>query len=223
MAKEELKPIDVSKYTITETGQVLKMNKNKCFLNGGRGSGKTFRLLCETYENKIADLEFSVRNLRKDKKELEEVLPKLDKENDELKYKISLLLSCKDCPENKGGFICVKEYENKCLAQKIQYIKELKEENKVLAQNLEDTEIINKALEKENAELKEFVNAPHTKGRKTTRADYIKTVWDLSKQLTKAKELLVKWVELYKPKLEGYPITPIQEQTEQFLNSEVEK
>ena len=36
-------------------------------------------------------------------------------------------------------------------------------------------------------------------------------------QLTKAKELLAKWVELYKPKLEGYPITPIQEQTEQFL------
>ena len=36
-------------------------------------------------------------------------------------------------------------------------------------------------------------------------------------QLTKAKELLAKWVELFKPKLEGYPITPIQEQTEQFL------
>lgn len=36
-------------------------------------------------------------------------------------------------------------------------------------------------------------------------------------QLTKAKELLTKWVELYKPKLEGYPIPPIQEQTEQFL------
>ena len=33
------------------------MNKNKWFLNGGRGSGRTFRLLCETYENKIADLE----------------------------------------------------------------------------------------------------------------------------------------------------------------------
>ena len=33
------------------------MNKNKWFLNGGRGSGRTFRLLCETYENKIAELE----------------------------------------------------------------------------------------------------------------------------------------------------------------------
>lgn len=33
-------------------------------------------------------------------------------------------------------------------------IAELETENKVLAQNLEDTEIVNKALEKENAELK---------------------------------------------------------------------
>jgi hypothetical protein len=33
------------------------MNKNKWFLNGGRESGRAFRLLCETYENKIATLE----------------------------------------------------------------------------------------------------------------------------------------------------------------------
>ena len=37
----------------------------------------------------------------------------------------------------------------------IEYVQKLEEKNKVLAQNLEDTEIINKALEKENAELKE--------------------------------------------------------------------
>ena len=53
---------------------------------------------------------------------------KLKKENAELKEKISILLSCKNCPENKGGWICVKEYENKCLSQKIVYIKELKED-----------------------------------------------------------------------------------------------
>lgn len=52
-----------------------------------------------------------------------------EKRIEELEEKISNLLSCKNCPENKGGFICVKEYENKCLAQKIQYIKELQEEN----------------------------------------------------------------------------------------------
>ena len=56
-------------------------------------------------------------------------LSRLEKENAELKEKISVLLSCKNCPENKGGWICEKEYENKCLTQKIVYIKELKEEN----------------------------------------------------------------------------------------------
>lgn len=51
------------------------------------------------------------------------------KENAELKAQISVLLSCKDCPENKGGYICEKEYNDKCLAQKIQYIKELEQES----------------------------------------------------------------------------------------------
>ena len=51
------------------------------------------------------------------------------KENAELEEKIRVLLSCKNCPENKGGYICQKEYENKCLAQKIEYIKELQQEN----------------------------------------------------------------------------------------------
>lgn len=49
-------------------------------------------------------------------------------ENAELEKKISVLLSCKNCPDNKGGLLCQKEYEDKCLAQKIQYIKELQEE-----------------------------------------------------------------------------------------------
>ena len=56
-------------------------------------------------------------------------LSRLEKENAELKEKISVLLSCKNCLENKGGWGCEKEYENKCLTQKIVYIKELKEEN----------------------------------------------------------------------------------------------
>ena len=55
----------------------------------------------------------------------------------ELEEKISILLSCKNCPENKGGYICQKEYEDKCLAQKIQYIKELKEENAELKNQIE--------------------------------------------------------------------------------------
>ena len=52
----------------------------------------------------------------------------LKDENNRLEGQISLLLSCKDCPENKGGYICEKEYNDKCLSQKIQYIKELQEE-----------------------------------------------------------------------------------------------
>lgn len=54
----------------------------------------------------------------------------------ELEEKISVLLSCKKCPENKGGWICVKEYENKCLAQKIVFIQELKKENAELKKEL---------------------------------------------------------------------------------------
>ena len=80
-------------------------------------------------------------------------------------------------------------------------------------------------LEKENAELKERIETLEQIKREHT--DYTIKVEEertfVKDQLTKAKELLAKWVELCKPKLEGYPITPIQEQTEQFLNNEVEK
>lgn len=51
------------------------MSVRKWFLNGGRGSGKTLRLLCETYENKIADLK---------------------KENAELKRKLTAIRKAKD-------------------------------------------------------------------------------------------------------------------------------
>lgn len=57
------------------------MTKNKWFLNGSRGSGRTIRLLCETYENKIADLE-------KENAELKEInthtLSQLNLDNGEL-------------------------------------------------------------------------------------------------------------------------------------------
>ena len=54
----------------------------------------------------------------------------------ELEEKISVLLSCKNCSENKGGWICAKEYENKCLAQKIVFIQELKKEKAKLKKEL---------------------------------------------------------------------------------------
>jgi hypothetical protein len=51
------------------------MNKNKWFLNGGRESGRAIRLLCETYENKIAELE-------KENAELKEKLEGAEKARD---------------------------------------------------------------------------------------------------------------------------------------------
>lgn len=76
---------------------------------------KEWQALQEMFEGKSFKLEGEIANIHK--------------ENAELEKEISNLLSCKNCPENKGGYICQKEYEDKCLAQKIQYIKELQEEN----------------------------------------------------------------------------------------------
>jgi hypothetical protein len=76
-------------------------------------------------------------------------------------------------------------------------------------------------LEKENAELrKKCLSAQDavTMQMYTNKAN--KEIAD--KKLAKAKELLAKWVELYKPKIEDFPKPPIQVDTEQFL-SEVEK
>ena len=107
---------------------------------------------------------------------------------------------------------------------------ELEKENKVLAQNLEDTEILNKTyekrfskLEKENAELKGEADSvldnwcrgndpcPHLKKR--------------DEQLTKAKELLKEFVHHYKDKtiyIEN--MQDLLEQVERFIkDSEVEK
>ena len=78
---------------------------------------------------------------------------KLKKENAELKEKISVLLSCKNCPENKGGWICLKEYKNKCLKQKIEFIKELEEEKCELLGIIQGKDKVIQELEKEKAEL----------------------------------------------------------------------
>ena len=65
------------------------MNNSKWFLNGGRGSGRGFRLLCETYENKIADLEKENERLTVSYETLklhdEEEIGMLKSENAELK------------------------------------------------------------------------------------------------------------------------------------------
>ena len=40
---------------------------------------------------------------------------------------------------------------------------------------------------------------------------------ELNKELTKAKELLAKWVKLFSPKGSNIPPTPIQVETEEFI------
>ena len=67
----------------------------------------------------------------------------------EFEEKISVLLSCKNCPENKGGWICVKEYENKCLAQKIEFIKELNKEKCELLGIIQGKDKVIQELKKE--------------------------------------------------------------------------
>lgn len=82
------------------------MNKNKWFLNGGRGSGRSLRLLCETYENKIADLEKENAELKAKiygggydaviaKKDADIIL--LEKQNSELKKQIEKMKCCGNC------------------------------------------------------------------------------------------------------------------------------
>lgn len=72
-------------------------------------------------------------------------------------------------------------------------------------------------LEKENAELRARLNAINLLTPELEKVSKLRR-----QQLTKAKELLTKWVELFKPKGGNLPPTPIQVETENFL-SEVEK
>lgn len=114
-------------------------------------------------------------------------------------------------------------------------IDELKKENKVLAQNLEDTEILNNTyekrfddLKKENAELKEenkkWKDEWQEQVQKATDEGYARTLQTI--QLTRAKEIIKNLLIL---KNDHYGNTKMEwrvkvtEQAEQFLNSEVEK
>ena len=99
-------------------------------------------------------------------------------------------------------------FESGC-EQSEKHITELEKENKTMRSEIGIAKGYIERIEKENAELKS------ERGCETcTKFDEVK--------LTKAKELLAKWVELFKPKGGNIPPTPIQVKTEQFL-SEVEK
>ena len=145
----------------------------------------------------------------------EENLEKAFKRIAELEEKISNLLSCKNCPENKGGLICQKEYENKCLAQKIEFIKELQEENAS-----KDIQI--KELQEQKCYWKE---SSFDWRHKFFKKDEVKRLVKKDKQLTKAKKIL-EGLLTHNLKMHNYVIYNLDEdvikQAEQFL-SEVEK
>ena len=161
--------------------------------------------------------------------EMRSRIAELEKENAELKEKISVLLSCTNCPENKGGWGCEKEYENKCLTQKIEFIKELKEENAELdcqmnrnkfcysCANATDRCFRNeigcpcekyKSYKDEITELKDKLEVLIAVGNTCTKG--------LNKQLTKAKELIKEMLSILpKENIEG--IYEITEEAEQFI------
>lgn len=85
-------------------------------------------------------------------------------------------------------------------------------------------------LERENAELKERIKELTIHDTNTVlkglemgvlKNSHRDRANNLQEQLTKAKELLAKWVELFKPKGGNIPPTPIQIATEQFLAGDV--
>lgn len=92
-----------------------------------------------------------ISELEKENKISEEIIIGEQQEINELKKEISALLSCANCQENKGGYVCEKEYNDKCLAQKIEYIKELKEENEKQKEQLEE-------LTRQNEKMKNVGN-----------------------------------------------------------------
>ena len=111
----------------------------------------------------------------------------------ELEEKISVLLSCKNCPENKDGLICQKEYENKCLAQKIQFIKELQQENAELKGQVETSyEIYNDNL------------------------DYS---YHIEEQLTKAKKVIEELYNIIPASMSDYAKEPM-EHARKFMTEE---
>ena len=77
---------------------MTKQQENKWFLKGGRGSGRTFRLLCETFENKIADIKANC-DLAIEGRDVK--IMELEKENAELKHNKKTVVHLADCLEEK--------------------------------------------------------------------------------------------------------------------------
>ena len=94
------------------------MNKKKWFLNGGRGSGRSYRILFEYYENKVANLEKACDETQELLDKQIEATYRMDKENAELKKDKKEL--CHSISE--GGKACV--YLNEQLTKAKELLKQ---------------------------------------------------------------------------------------------------
>lgn len=127
--------------------------------------------------------------------------------------------SCKssspmDCIEWFADRIAELEKENEQLKSIAQFQQSSNMKRHFEIQELEKK---NKGLEEE---LKKWKDEWQEQVQKAIDEGYARTQQTI--QLTKAKALLAKWVELYKPKSDTALPTPIQVETEQFLNSELQ-
>ena len=89
--------------------------------------------------------------------------------------------------------------------------------NAYLTGATEETKELEKMLEDMTANRDYWKDSSFDWRHKCTSKKPFKVAVKAQRQLTKAKDLLAKWVELYNPKLEGFPKPPIQVDTEQFL------
>lgn len=116
------------------------------------------------------------------------------KEKEELKEQISVLLSCSNCTENKGGYICDKEYNDKCLAQKIEHIKELQIENEQLKDDLEMFQFLDEQNKKEieNYKLSENERKEIIAELKRDKTELTNSVTELKTKVTELENLIEK-------------------------------
>jgi hypothetical protein len=150
---------------------------------------------------------------------------------DEIKNRISMALKdpilqqgfkciCKENAELRKfrEFLAVGSKVNKGLISRNKFLEEERDKYRnMVFDKMEQHEDEVKLLKKENAELKKQLEMSNK-----VYNDNLDYSYHIEGQLTKAKKLLAKWVELFKPKNNIALPIPIQVDTEQFLN-EVEK
>jgi hypothetical protein len=93
-------------------------------------------------------------------------------------------------------------------------IAELEKENAELKEQISTKDILIKELQEQKVYWK---NSSFDWRHKFFKLDKVKRLVKKDKQLKQAKELLAKWVELFKPKGGNMPPTPIQVETDQFI------